>query len=88
VADIAYAVRDVAPVPAQAELFAAFLTGYRRIRPLPEPDLAYLPLFTAAHAARSAVRARSAIDAASPTTRRGWVGFAPKSGPTRPRSAT
>jgi Ser/Thr protein kinase RdoA (MazF antagonist) len=72
VADIAYAVRDLAPVPArtprsgEAEPFAAFLTGYRQVRPLPEPDLAHLPLFTAAHAACSAVRARLAIDAGRP----------------------
>jgi Ser/Thr protein kinase RdoA (MazF antagonist) len=72
VADIAYAVRDLAPTragtprPGEAELFAAFLTGYRQIRPLPAPHLAHLSLFTAAHAACSAVRAWSAIDAGQP----------------------
>ena len=67
-ADIAYAVRDLAPVPArtprpgEADLFGAFLAGYREVRALPEPEVARLPLFTAAHAACSAVRARSALD--------------------------
>lgn len=66
-ADLAYAVRDLAPVPArtprpgEADLFGAFLAGYREIRALAESDLAHLPLFTAAHAACSAVRARSAL---------------------------
>jgi Ser/Thr protein kinase RdoA (MazF antagonist) len=67
VADIAHAVRDLAHLPARADLFAAFLAGYRRIRPLPAPDLAHLPLFTAAHAACSAVRARLATDAGQPS---------------------
>ncbi len=68
-ADIAHAVRDLAPVPArtprpgEADLFAAFLAGYRTEHPLPETDLAHLPLFTAAHAACSAVRVRLALDA-------------------------
>ncbi|HEU5333592.1 MAG TPA: phosphotransferase [Actinocrinis sp.] len=67
-ADLAYAVRDLAPVPArtprpgEADLFGAFLAGYRRVRALPEPELARLPLFEAAHAACSAVRVRSALD--------------------------
>jgi len=71
-ADIAHAVRDLAPIPAhtprsgEAELFAAFLAGYREIRPLPEPDLAHLPLLTAAHAACGAVRGRLALDAGQP----------------------
>ena len=66
-ADLASAVRDLAPVPArtprpgEADLFGAFLAGYRQVRALPESELAYLPLFTAAHAACSAVRARSAL---------------------------
>jgi Ser/Thr protein kinase RdoA (MazF antagonist) len=69
VADIAYAVRDLAPVPArtprpgEADLFAAFLAGYRSEHPLPEPDLAHLPLFAAAQATCSAVRAQVALDA-------------------------
>jgi Ser/Thr protein kinase RdoA (MazF antagonist) len=68
-ADIASAVRDLAPVPArtprpgEADLFRAFLAGYRKVHPLPEADLAHLPLFAAAHAACSAVRVRSALDA-------------------------
>jgi Ser/Thr protein kinase RdoA (MazF antagonist) len=72
VADIAYAVRELAPVPActpgrgGADLFAAFLTGYRQVGPLPESDLGQLPLFTAAHAACSAVRARRALDPGRP----------------------
>jgi Ser/Thr protein kinase RdoA (MazF antagonist) len=62
-------VRDLAPVPArtprpgEADLFGAFLAGYRTEHPLPDPDLAYLPLFTAANAACSAVRVRLALDA-------------------------
>jgi Ser/Thr protein kinase RdoA (MazF antagonist) len=72
-ADIAYAVRDLTPTtpagtssPGSTELFTAFLTAYRQIRPLPPHDLAHLPLFTAAHAACSAVRAWSAIDTRQP----------------------
>ncbi|GIJ56315.1 phosphotransferase enzyme family protein [Virgisporangium aurantiacum] len=66
-ADIAFAVRDLASLPSgEQELFAAFLTGYRQVRPLPAADLAHLPLFTAANAACSAVRARSAVDPARP----------------------
>jgi len=67
-ADLAYAVRDLAPLPArtprpgEAERFGAFLAGYREVHALPEPELAHLPLFTAAHAACSAVLARSALD--------------------------
>ena len=67
VADIACAVRDLALLPArtprssEVELFAAFLNGYRQVRPLPEADLSHMPLFTAAHAACSTVRARLAL---------------------------
>ena len=66
-ADAARAVRDLAPGPArtprsgEADLFGAFLAGYREVRPPPEPDPARLPLFGAAHAACTAVRARSAL---------------------------
>jgi Ser/Thr protein kinase RdoA (MazF antagonist) len=58
VADIVNAVRDLA---GRTELYGAFLTGYRRERPLPEPDLAHVPLLAAAQAACAAVRVRRAL---------------------------
>ena len=67
VADVVYAIRDLQPAPpgnprpGEAELFGAFLRGYRREHPLAEADLALLPLFAAAHAARSAARLRTAL---------------------------
>jgi Ser/Thr protein kinase RdoA (MazF antagonist) len=70
VADIASAVRDLTT---DGVLLAAFLAGYRRERPLPEQELAPLPLFAAAHAACAAVRARSALDAVRPDEP-AWLG--------------
>jgi Ser/Thr protein kinase RdoA (MazF antagonist) len=61
VADIAAAVRDLG-----AAALDAFVAGYRQVSPLPDGDLALLPLFSAAHAACSVVRVRSALDASQP----------------------
>jgi Ser/Thr protein kinase RdoA (MazF antagonist) len=60
VADIAYAVRDLAG----GKLLDTFLDGYRGVRPV--PDLAHLPLVTGAHAVCSAVRVRRALDEERP----------------------
>ena len=57
-ADVAIAVRDIAPRPVMLE---AFLTGYRRIRPL---DTTHLRLFARAQAACSIVRAQWALEGA------------------------
>lgn len=59
-ADIASAVRDLDGNP----LLDDFVAGYRTVRPL--PDLAQLPLFTAAQAACLAVRARLALEPVDP----------------------
>jgi Ser/Thr protein kinase RdoA (MazF antagonist) len=79
VADISYAVRDLAPVPArtptpaEAPLFGALLTGYRRVRPLPEDDLRHLPLFAALHAATDLLRLQPALDAGTSPTDPPWL---------------
>jgi Ser/Thr protein kinase RdoA (MazF antagonist) len=66
-ADIAYAVRDLTPLTDRsADLFAAFLAGYRVEHPLADADLALLALFTAAHALCSAVRVHCALDPTQP----------------------
>lgn len=72
VADIAVAVRDLGRL-SESATFDAFLTGYRHVRPLPEDDLALLPLFGAAYAACSMVRVRSAMDA-SQADEPPWLG--------------
>jgi len=59
-ADVASAVRDLDGNP----MLDDFVAGYRTIRPL--PDLAHLPLFTAAQAACFAVRVRRALGTAGP----------------------
>jgi Ser/Thr protein kinase RdoA (MazF antagonist) len=40
----------------------AFLAGYRTVRDLPGTDLAWLPLFTAAHAAEWLMRLPAILD--------------------------
>jgi len=72
VADLAHATRDLAPLPPrtprpdEADLFAAFLSGYRQVHALAEAQLAWLPLFVAAHAACSVVRVRAALGEQEP----------------------
>lgn len=58
VADVAAATRDLtgATDHERTARFDAFLAGYRQGRPLPEPDLALLPLFSTAHAVARLVR--------------------------------
>ncbi|MEU4287497.1 phosphotransferase [Kribbella sp. NPDC026596] len=60
VADIALAVRDLTsagtPTPTYKGRFDAFLAGYRQRRPLPEADLADLPLFAAAATAARLIK--------------------------------
>jgi len=79
VADIGYAVRDLAPVPArtptagEAPLFGALLAGYRQVRPLPEADLYDLPLFATLHAATDLLRLRPAVDAGASPTDPAWL---------------
>jgi Ser/Thr protein kinase RdoA (MazF antagonist) len=78
-ADIASAVRDLAPVPArtpsagEAPLFAALLAGYRQIRPLSEDDLHHLPLFTALHAAITLGQLHQALDAGTHPADPPWL---------------
>lgn len=60
-ADIAYALRDLTgptgqPDAERLELFAAFISGYRSVRPLEDREVASLPLFAGAHAVCSLVR--------------------------------
>jgi Ser/Thr protein kinase RdoA (MazF antagonist) len=67
-ADIAAAVRDLTPTGESAaarhpDLLAAFVTGYRTVRPLSDEELALLPLFTAANAALGLVGLHGVLEA-------------------------
>ncbi len=83
VADIAFSLRDVTgfgptPTPSEKALTAAFLDGYGQVRPLTEVALAALPMFAAAHALVSTVRARRALDARTPEDPEWLVGLRSK----------
>ncbi|WP_439650282.1 phosphotransferase enzyme family protein [Glycomyces amatae] len=65
-ADIAYALRDLTgpdgrPDPEHRARFAAFIAGYRGLRPFDDRDLEHLRLFAGAHAACSLVRIDRAL---------------------------
>ncbi len=65
-ADIAYAVRVLTdpvghPLVERQGLFAAFVAGYRIVRPLDDADLASLRLFTGVHAVCALVRIDQAL---------------------------
>jgi Ser/Thr protein kinase RdoA (MazF antagonist) len=65
-ADIAFALRDLTDSTGRVEAeqqgrFAAFIAGYRSVRPLEEADVANLPLFAGAHAVCSLVRIARAL---------------------------
>jgi Ser/Thr protein kinase RdoA (MazF antagonist) len=65
VADIAYALRDLqqgTTARLDSPDAVAFLTGYRTVRDLPDSDLTWLPLFTAAHAAMWLMRLPGVLD--------------------------
>ncbi len=65
VADIAYALRDLqkgAVARLDSPAIVAFLTGYRAVRDLPDTDLSWLSLFTAAHAAIWLMRIPAILD--------------------------
>lgn len=72
VADIAHAVRDLDPLPADPR-FANFLAGYRQFGPLEDTDLALLPLFSALHAATALVRLRPVLDAGTAQSDPAWL---------------
>ena len=69
-ADIAHALRDL---PAGSPLTAAFLAGYRGIRPMPDADLARMPLFAAAHTAGWLVRLPAVLDTEAAPADPGWL---------------
>jgi Ser/Thr protein kinase RdoA (MazF antagonist) len=65
-ADIAFALRDLIDSTGRIEAeqqgrFAAFIAGYRSVRPLDEAEVANLPLFAGAHAVCSLVRIDRAL---------------------------
>jgi Ser/Thr protein kinase RdoA (MazF antagonist) len=64
-ADIAFALRDLTDstgrIEAEQGRFAAFIAGYRSVRPLHEAEMANLPLFAGAHAVCSLVRIDRAL---------------------------
>jgi Ser/Thr protein kinase RdoA (MazF antagonist) len=77
-ADIAYALRDLGdgvmlPAPAHRGLFAAFLDGYRGVRPLPPEDAGRLSVFTAANAALSLARLIGVEDAGPESGDPDWL---------------
>jgi Ser/Thr protein kinase RdoA (MazF antagonist) len=64
-ADIAHALRDVqaiGPAWAESPIARAFLTGYRSVRGLPDREVAWLPMFVAAHAAAWLIRLPGIVD--------------------------
>ncbi len=76
VADIAYALRDVqqaATARADAPAAAAFIAGYRTVRGLPDTDLTWLPLFTAAHAALWLMRLPAILDSGPSPSDPPWL---------------
>jgi Ser/Thr protein kinase RdoA (MazF antagonist) len=76
-ADIAQAVRDLYPLPAATPAvgaaFGAFVHGYRQVRPLPETELASLPLFAAAHSATWLARLPAVLDAGEAAGDPAWL---------------
>jgi Ser/Thr protein kinase RdoA (MazF antagonist) len=76
VADIAYALRDAqqaATLQVDTPVAAAFLAGYRTVRDLPDTDLTWLPLFTAAHAALWLMRLPAILDSAPSSSDPAWL---------------